>query len=280
MKGIVAIPAFAFTLLLAGCSEPTIDASSEEAFTESAAQVLESLDGSDQEEFTAALMVLAMSNTDWSAVFAGETSGEPDLTAMLGELDGMTGDEVIAKGEEARLRREQLARERAERERERRRESLLTQIVELEARQQAAEEARRHLEGFVVHDAHFYVQEERYGPGQPVIDLTVENRTYQPVSRAYFEGVVGSPGRAVPWISESFNYSIPGGIEAGETSTWSLAPNMFSPWGRVEVPEVSYLEVTVVRLDGPDGEPLWDARGLSDREQIRLDSLRAQLQDL
>ena len=60
---------------------------------------------------------------------------------------------------------------------------------------------------------------------KPIIELTVRNNTGHPVSRAYFEGVLSTPGRSVPWIKDSFNYQISGGLEPNEESTWRLAPN-------------------------------------------------------
>ncbi|WP_249976071.1 hypothetical protein [Vreelandella olivaria] len=111
------------------------------------------------------------------------------------------------------------------------------------------------LDGFIVQEAVFYFREGMYGKN-PVIELTVTNRTGHAVSRAYFEGVLKSPGRSVPWVRESFNYTIPGGIEPGETLTWTLSPNSFGPWANPSIPEDAELSVTTVRLDDADGDSI------------------------
>jgi hypothetical protein len=48
---------------------------------------------------------------------------------------------------------------------------------------------------------------------------------------------------------------------------------MFSGWG-THVPADAILTVTVVRLNGPDEKPLYDAEGLSAAEQERLSALQ------
>jgi hypothetical protein len=92
---------------------------------------------------------------------------------------------------------------------------------------------------------------------QPVIRLRLNNETGQPVSRAYFLGEVRSDNRSVPWIHELFDYRIPGGVENGETVECGVEPNMFSAWS-TEVPEDARFTVKTVRLDGPDGQLLWE----------------------
>ena len=121
----------------------------------------------------------------------------------------------------------------------------------------------------------FYQKAQAYGLGnQPIIEITVNNGTGSAVARAYFKGTIASPGRSVPWLVESFNYSISGGLEPGETQSWSLAPNQFSDWGKVEAPKDAIFTVTVERLDGADGKPLFDAGAFTERDAIRLTTLQ------
>jgi hypothetical protein len=95
------------------------------------------------------------------------------------------------------------------------------------------------------------------GTSRPVIDLTVRNGTEYAISRAYFEGTLRSEGRTIPWLQESFNHGIPGGLEPGETAVWSLAPSAYGPWGATDAPTDAILTVTVTRLNGPNGEELF-----------------------
>ncbi|MHB9145716.1 MAG: hypothetical protein ACYC5Y_10335 [Symbiobacteriia bacterium] len=55
--------------------------------------------------------------------------------------------------------------------------------------------------GFVVQRAKFYYDKSGFLT-EPVIDMTVQNGTAKAVSRAYFHGVVTSPGRSVPWVED------------------------------------------------------------------------------
>ncbi len=117
---------------------------------------------------------------------------------------------------------------------------------------------------------------------EPIIELTVVNNTGHAVSKAYFNGIIASPGRSVPWLEESFSYSISGGLEPGEEASWSLAPGRYSSkWDRdsVEAPDDAIFTVTVERLDGADGKALFDARSFSERQAKRLDELRRQYGD-
>ena len=109
---------------------------------------------------------------------------------------------------------------------------------------------------------------------QPIIELTVKNGTSEAVSRAYFEGTLASPKRSVPWHKDTFNYGISGGLEPGEEASWSLAPNMFSDWGKIDAPKDAVFTVTVEQLDGPDGEPIYSTRAFSEHDQERLDELK------
>lgn len=76
----------------------------------------------------------------------------------------------------------------------------------------------------------------------------------------------------MPWLKDTFNYSIPGGLEPGEEAKWSLAPNMFSDWGRVEMRADMVLTVRVLRLDGADEEVLFDGQ-VDEYDEERLKAL-------
>ena len=103
----------------------------------------------------------------------------------------------------------------------------------------------------------------------------MKNTTAHAVARAYFVGTIATPGRAVPWLRDNFDYKIPGGLEPGEQAQWKLEPNMFSDWGKVDWKDDMIFTVEVRRLDGADGEPLF-AADFSDRDKKRLAALRTQ----
>lgn len=247
-----------FVTVSVGCGEHRIDASSEDAMEESIEQLRQTLSDEERREFDEALDYLtgdALADV-FDAAFRGEElDGEGLISEVRGLLHGRTAPEVI------------------ETARGRQRSAALREIEELEAKSAQFEVARTELSRFEVTRARLSHQETLIG-SEPVIELSVLNGTDHPIRRAYFRGVVQSPDRSVPWIEEDFNYQIRGGLEPGEAADWRLAPNMFSPWGTTDVPPDAVLTVEVVRLDGPGGDALFDARDWTERDEERLRSLR------
>ena len=253
----------AFTIL-AGCSDPKIDASSDEAMKTSMEKVRGSLPEAKRKEFDEAIQVLAFSQIDMEALFAGRAADIGNVEGKVRQsLDGKNAEQVIAEAERVRTERK-----------ERERQQALEEIRELEAKREKSESAREQLKKFEVVRSRFYIREREFMGKQPIIELTVKNGTVQAISRAYFEGTLASPDRSVPWHQDTFNYSISGGLEPGEEATWNLAPNMFSGWGNIEAPADAVFTVTVEQLDGADGEPLYSTREFGERERERLAELK------
>ncbi len=110
------------------------------------------------------------------------------------------------------------------------------------------------LANFTIEQAQFVVDTDGFLP-ERIVELAVRNGTGRTVSRAYFHGVLFTPGREMPWVDEEFNYSITGGLEPGESAKWRLSPNRFGPWGNAPTDRDDLaLIVRVVQLDGADGE--------------------------
>jgi hypothetical protein len=251
--------------IMVGCSEPTIDVSSDEAMKSSSQKVRESLPESKRADFDEALQILLFSQIDMKAIFTEGAAGVGNLEGkMRSTLDGKTADEVIAEAN--KIKAERQARERAQ---------ALAEIQELEERRRLSIKALEELKKFEVLRSRFYMRERDFGGMQPIIELTVKNGTNSPVSRAYFEGTIASPGRSVPWHKDAFNYSISGGLEPGEEASWNLAPNMFSGWGKVDAPADAIFTVTVEKLDGPDGQTLYSVQDFGEREAKRLAELKS-----
>ena len=101
-----------------------------------------------------------------------------------------------------------------------------------------------------------------------------KNGTSHPISRAYFNGVLASPNRSIPWHEDSFSYSISGGLEPGEKASWSLAPNIYSGWGKAEARKDAVFTVTVERLDGADGKAIFSVKEFGKKEEKRLGELK------
>ncbi len=125
---------------------------------------------------------------------------------------------------------------------------------------------------FRIKESRFIFSKDRFSV-DPVIELTARNNTDQTIFRFYCRGVLSSPGRDAPWVDETFNHSVRGGIQPGETQKFRLAPNMFGPWSKAPKDrEDMTLSLTVYRLDGPDGQELYPSQW-SEEHQKRLAAL-------
>lgn len=146
----------------------------------------------------------------------------------------------------------------------------------LEDKKAYVEHAQEELKKIIILSAQFSQQEQKYSSyRQPIINLHVKNTTGKAISRVYFIGIVKSPGREIPWIKESFNYQIAGGLESGEEAKWSLAPNMFSAWGKTDVPKDAKIELTVERFDGADDKAIASMQDFTEKNKERLQELKA-----
>jgi hypothetical protein len=265
MNRIILAMLVAASLAVSGCSKPTIDASTDETMKASSQKVRESLPEAKRTEFDEAIQILAFSKIDLSSLMASGASGAGTIEAKVKDsLNGKTADEIIAQA--AQIKAERQARER---------EQALNEIQELEKARIEVDKSREELKKFSILRSRFSLKERDFMGKQPVIELTVKNGTNSPVSRAYFNGVIASPNRSVPWLKDDFNYSIKGGLEPNEEASWSLAPNMFSDWGKVDAPADAVFTVTVERLDGPDGKTLFSTTGFGEQEAKRLDELKS-----
>ncbi|WP_275150672.1 DUF6694 family lipoprotein [Citrobacter koseri] len=268
MKRFLVIGALALTLV--GCDKPKVDASTDEAMKTSLQKVKESLPEDKRQEFTEATSTIMMNSIDMKALMAGAFSGNGDAIATQQAekakalLNGKTGEEIINEANA-------ILAERAAKEQQ----QAIKEIAELEQKKEDSEKAKESLRNFVVNKSRFYFEKQGFGGPKPVIDLSVENKTESPISRVYFKGTIASPGRSIPWLVEDFNYRIAGGLEPGEKADWSLLPNQFSAWGRVESPEDAMFTVEVVRLDGADGKALFDSEAFSENDKKRLEILQS-----
>lgn len=254
--------------IILSCGEPKIDASSDESMKSSIENIKENLPDEKKEDFQKALMTIATSNIDLSDVFKGninpDTYSQNLLSKVKNQLNGKTANQIIHKADSIKQAREEKQRQQA-----------LKEIRELEKKRRQAQKDKAKLNNFEVLRSRFYIREDTFSE-QPIIELTVQNNTEFAISRAYFEATYASPDRQIPWLEESFNYEISGGIEPGEKKSWTLAPNQFGEWGQIEEKPDAILTVETVRLDGPDNEALFDAQGLSEFEKKRLKKLKTE----
>lgn len=238
-----------------------IDGTSEETMKSSIEEIKKSLTNEKKQEFEEALQSILFSGINISDILAGEEGSKKVVDDIKGVLNGLTSDEVIAKGIEIQRKVEAKKKEQAK-----------IEIEELYQKKELASKNRKELKAFEVIKSRFYKRKKGsyYITYEPIIKLTVKNGTKQAISRAYFEGTLSSPERSVPWLKESFNYQISGGLEPDEEVTWSLAPNSFSDWGTVQAPKDAILTVEVIALDDAEGNKLYSIDMFDGDDEKRL----------
>lgn len=238
-------------LALTACgSEPTLDSTSDAALESSIQEVKSSLPAEERSEFEEALTIVMQEGMNLLEIV--EENKDFDPVRSRRRLDGLTVSEVYALADsiEAVRQAELDARER---------EEMLADIRRLEAKKKRAEEEPLSFDDFVIEEARFYMNEDRWHE-RPLIELTVTNNLDVAVSRGIFNGILKSPGRSVPWIEDKFRYSIPGGIEPGETTTWKIEPMRPTEWWYTDTPSDAVLTVEVEGLYGPSGRKLEETK--------------------
>lgn len=251
-------------MLLAACSDPRVDTSTDETTKASIEKVRQSLPEDKRAEFDQALQTVALSQLDLKTLMAeGAGAAGTTTSKMKQAIGGKSASEIIAAAKTIEAERKE--RERAQ---------ALAEIKELEEKRARAEQGRAALAKFEVTRSRFFKQKRQFLGSEPIIELTVKNGTGHAISRAYFVGTLASPGRSVPWLKDTFNYSISGGLEPGEEATWRLAPNMFSDWGTVAAPADAIFTVEVEQLDGANKETLFSTKEFSARDAERLEKLK------
>lgn len=251
-------------LMIAGCSDPKIDTSSMPASVVSVEKVRESLPSYKRDDFDRGLIIIATATFDGIDILNPHRMNAAEIAESANvQMHGLTGDQVIRRADE-------ILRERRSRERE----QAIRTLTRLEKKQANAERDKQQLAHFSIDTARFYISASPYGAPEPVIDLEVTNGTDQAVSKLLLKGIVTSADRSVPWVDESFYYVVPGGIEPGESLSWSLAPNRFGPWGNTQIPSNAELTVILEGLRGSENKALWDSPELTESELARLEQLR------
>lgn len=264
------------TLGLTGCGDPKIDTSSNETMKASIQKVKDSLPAEKQKEFEDALKTVIYSQMNFKEMLMQGPLAVSNLEGNVKTLlHNKTAQEVVVEAKKIREAKAEEEKKQRAAKLEEERKLALEEIKALEEKRAYAEKAQDELKKLVVMNAHFRQVEEKYSAyPQPVIDIHVKNLTGKAISRVFFLGTVKSPGREIPWIKETFNYSIAGGLESNEEAKWSLAPNMFSVWGKVAVPKDAILELVVERFDGSDEKPIASMQDFTEKNKARLEELK------
>lgn len=249
----------AIALIMSACAKK-IDSTSEESMQKSIKEIKSSLSKEKKKKFEQSLKLVMFHGFDFDSLMK-EGGTKKNIEDIRKKLDGMTADDVIAKGEKIKTEIEKEKKRRAKKE-----------INKLYEKKKTAEKHKKKLKQFKIQDSKFYKRKTYMGT-KPIMQLTVKNGTEHAISRAYFNGKYYSPNRSVPWHEEEFNYKIPGGLEPGEQATWKLSPSMLSDWSDVEIHKNAEFKIDVLRLDGADGEKLYSVKSFDENNRERLKEL-------
>ncbi|MCS5422828.1 MULTISPECIES: DUF6694 family lipoprotein [Psychrilyobacter] len=268
--------------LITGFAGNKIDSSTDEKFESSINSIKNSLSDEKKKEFEATILSFTSSVIDNNSF---EMAVNPDgvQRKIKDKLHGKTADEVIAQGD--LIIAEQKKREQERKRIERKQtlaeiEKIKTEITEFEKKQS---EVKKELKKFIVVRSRFYFQEEIFSD-DPIIEVTVKNETKHAVSKAYFHGIIASPGRSIPWLKDTFSCKISGGLQPGERVTFKLSPNMLGDWDNVpKDKEDMILTLTTTRIDGADEKSIYDSDSdseFSEWDNERFEDLKEKLAEL
>ncbi len=246
--------------LLAACSSDSkFNASSPETTKESISRLKYALPESRRPEFERAIRTILQGSlrTNDPAAESAEMTEEVRLS-----LDGKNAEQIIA--EAARVKGE---REKQEMNLERQ------ELAALEAKYKSFLDAGDQLAHFRILSSRFYIRRDEMLGEKPVIEMKVKNETHYTVYSVYLECSL-SGAEAAPSDRKKLQYDIHGGLQPGQMSHWYLSPDAFFDWENMKIPRKPGLKISVVRIDGPDGNALFAARELSEPEMKRLAELK------
>lgn len=259
---------------------PKINTTTDEIMKKSIQKVKDSLKEDQQKEFEEAIKLIIFSQIDMRAIFANAMAGkqvdqEKLQSDMKKSLHGKTGLEVIALAKEKKKQRQA---ENSKKEKERlswQKELDLKELKKLREKKAQYDKSKDGLSQFKVVNSKFYKQRKNEYSSRlsPIIEFEVRNESQYPISRIFCKGTIRSEGRSIPWLVEDFSYQISGGLEPNETRDWSLAPNMFSKWGRVDAPADAIFDIDIIGVYGADSKELYSLRSFSDRDKEKLADL-------
>lgn len=263
---------FAVGLLAAGCfAEPTLKADSEPDFDASYLSMTQNMSAADREKLDAALKDIVLVKTGLygplrdaksyslpsgqSSAFgqaftasleqgmsplldiAVSASWEKDRAKLVVEnartlVDGRSAKEILTVADDERKKardtalaiyRDQLTKANA---------ALNDVRAQEEAVLRRRTEQQIIVQSVKISSPRFSYQKVGFVE-QPIISFTILNEGTIALKRIFMHGKVQTPGRAIPWVEDDFNYEFPGGLEPKEKQTLNLSPNMFSDWGKV-----------------------------------------------
>jgi hypothetical protein len=265
MSGLPGVRVVLLVAMAAGCAPPRVDTVTDDSFTASLARVRRSVPRDRRAAFDQAVLTIGAQSVTLRPATLEGSAGESIAAGLKASLSGKTAEEILA--EAARLEAERNKQARI---------ALQREIAALVAEQQAAFAARQELKKFEIVRARLVPVGVQGGP-QRSLHVEVRNGTAHPVLRAHLEAIVERPGRAAPVLREELTFAMSRPLAPGESASLRLVPDAQAAWSAVDIPPDVHVRVAATRLDGVDGQVLFDAREYTEDDAARLVSLQYQL---
>ena len=247
--------------LLSGCIfDPVFDTSSWDAYQKSLAAIKAELSNDDLRRLDVALNYLLVEGMPGI-----EASGQP-LNNMI-QNAALANPNIILDRLRPRIDGRNAATVIADLS-----TRLNADISSAEARLQGAESRADSVE--VLSPSYYWRRTGNFE--QPVIEFAVRNEGTVPISRIYFNCVLITPNRSIPWARQQFVYDFKGGLEPRQKLTLTLQVRN-SQWGDLQLKDLVNTELKVVIIN------FEDANGVKmivvDRERLGLErKVQASLQ--
>ena len=251
-RSILAILCCSF--LTACIFDPTFDTSSLEKFQRSSDAVRAKLGNDDLRRLEIALKYLLLEGAQrvdgqmLNSMIAKE--GFPTLQVTLARL----GPKINGKSAAAIIRDLSI--------------KLDAEIAQIESRMRNADGALAAVE---VGSPAYYWRRSGYN-NKPVIEFTVYNGGKVPISRVFLGGVLTTPNRTIPWVSQELTLSFKGGLEPREKKQMKFDPTN-GEWADKSLSDLTNaeLKLTVINYEDARGEKVIavDSNSLEVRRRVR-----------
>ncbi|MEE9913117.1 MAG: hypothetical protein K4571_15500 [Deltaproteobacteria bacterium] len=148
------------------------------------------------------------------------------------------------------------------------------ELENLTAKYKSYLDAQEQLSRFKVLSSRLYLRRTEMQEDKPVVEIKVKNETIFSVHRVHFDCNLNVSGVTNDGKRLDMQFDIPGGLKTGQVMNSYLSPDAFSNWRAARLPKKSSLNVSITRIDGPDGNALFAAQELSEPEMKRLAELK------
>lgn len=258
---------FTIILVVSGCSNQTVDASSEESLKDSLSDIRQSLSSEKSKEFDEALRIVMFQDFNIKNIMMGNLNENFALSSAKKYIDGKTADEIILESKNVKEKRLQEKRNK-----------LLEEISELEDKEIKSKDFENKI---IISNEKIYEEKERFS-NKRVIEFNLTNNTEYTISRVEIIAKFLSDDREVPWSEITISDYVPGGILSNESKNIKIDFSFYSYKGMKldEIPDEAYLKVVIKEIYDEENIKVYPIKGFNEYDKQRLKNLIQEYQRL